>query len=398
MPKRYLLAIPLLLAAGVCIAETGRKSIPAAANGKSGLIQPSVLPGVVSTEPPMFKLGGFATLGVSQSNLKSGDYVIDSTMPKGVGRSNEWTESNNTRIAAHVTGNFTPQVSGIFQVDSEYRSNGTYEPEVEWLNVKYAFTSDVYMRVGRIALPTFIDSENHDVGYSYVWVNPPVDLYHQLSISSSDGLDVLYRSEIGEGSNSFKAIYGTSTHERPSSVSTSRDLWGIFDTFEYGQAAFHFSYQERRESTKNLVAGVSGPWTKNSDLSLGGSYDPGGWFVISEWIQRRSATKIGAMYMSGGYRIDKFTPYLLYSQNSSGSFPASTPAPSAAAIERAKRAQNTTSLGLRWDFMRNTDFKIQYDRVKLSANSNGYLVNVPQGMILYGSTFHVISAVVDFVF
>jgi hypothetical protein len=394
MPNRYLLAIPLIFAAISSFAEAeqnGNPVPPAAA-------LPSATAPAAISDQPMFKLGGFGTLGVSQSNLKSGDYVIDSAMPGGVGRSNEWSESNNTRGAVHVTGNFTPQISGIFQVDSEYRSDGTYKPEVEWLNVKYAFTPNVYVRVGRIALPTFIDSENHDVGYSYIWVNPPVDLYHQLSIFSSDGVDVLFRSEIGEVSNSFKAIYGTSSHERPGSVSTSKDLWGVFDTFEYEQALFHFSYQERREATKSLLTGVTGNWGKYSDLSVGASYDPGDWFVISEWVQRRSTTKIGAMYVSGGYRIDKFTPYILYSQNSSGSFLTYTPAPSAGAIERSKRSQSTVSLGLRWDFMRNTDFKIQYDQVKLSNNSNGYLINVPQGVTLYGSTFHVVSAVVDFVF
>ncbi|HLZ34191.1 MAG TPA: hypothetical protein VKP13_09240, partial [Nitrospira sp.] len=126
--------------------------------------------------------------------------------------------------------------------------------------------------------------------------------------------------------------------------------------------------------------------------------DPGDWFVISEWIQRRSTSKIGAMYVSGGYRINKFTPYLLYSQNSPGSFYSSSTPPTAAAIVRANRSQSTSSLGVRWDFMRNYDLKVQYDQVRLSDNSNGYLVNVPPNVTLYGSKFHVISAVVDFVF
>jgi len=36
--------------------------------------------------------------------------------------------------------------------------------------------------------------------------------------------------------------------------------------------------------------------------------------------------------------------------------------------------------------------------VKLSDNSNGFLANVPANVSLYGAKFHVISAVVDFVF
>jgi predicted porin len=346
----------------------------------------------------IFKFGGFATLGFSHSSMDQGDYVLDSSMPKGAGRSQDWSASNNTRGAVHVTADFTPQVSAIFQVDSEYRYDGSYRPEVEWFNVKYAFTPDAYVRLGRIALPTFMDSDNRDVGYSFVWVHPPVDLYHQLSIPSSDGVDAMYRSEIGEAVNIVRAISGTNKTERPTSISKSKEMWGLFDTLEYGAATFHVSYQQRRSSTENLLTGTSGAWTLNRDVSVGAGYDPGNWFVISEWIQRRSTTRINAMYVSGGYRINKFTPYLTYSQNSPGTFVPGVPPQSAAAVERANRAQSTTGVGLRWDFMRNYDFKIQYDEVKLSDSSNGYLINVPTGVTLYGSKFHVFSAVVDLVF
>ncbi len=380
MPKKYFFAIPFLFIAGISVAAE-QKADPSSA-----------------AEQPIYSFGGFGTLGISHSNLSQGDYVLDSSMPKGVGRSSDWWVGNNTRAAVHVTANFTPKISAILQIDSEYRTDGTYAPEVEWLNVKYAFTPNLYVRVGRIALPTFMDSENHDVGYSYVWVNPPVELYRQLSIPSSDGVDATYRFEIGEGGNTIKAIYGSNKHERPSSETASKNMWGLFDTFEYGPATFHISYLHRRTETTSYRTGLTGEWTQNSDLSVGASYDPGDWFAISEWMQRRSTTKIGAMYVSGGYRIDKFTPYLTYSQNSQGSFYAFSTPPTTAAIERANRSQRTTSLGVRWDFMRNYDLKVQYDQVTLGDNSNGYLVNVQPGVSLNGSKFHVISAVVDFVF
>jgi flagellar basal body rod protein FlgC len=48
--------------------------------------------------------------------------------------------------------------------------------------------------------------------------------------------------------------------------------------------------------------------------------------------------------------------------------------------------------------MNSADFKLQYDLVNPGANSNGYLINVPAGTVSYGTSFNVISAVVDFVF
>lgn len=391
MRKEHYLVFLFLFVTGTAGAD--QKSDPAAAKS-----DPPIPATEAMADQPIFKIGGFGTLGFTHSSLNSGDYVTDNTVPKGAGRSSDWSAGNNSRMAVHLNANFSPKVSALFQVDSEYHADGTYRPEVEWISLKYSFTPNVYLRAGRIVLPTFMDSENRDVGYSYTWVHPPVDLYHQLSIPSSDGVDGMYRSEIGDAVNTVKVIYGKNTVDRPNSVTTSRDMEGVFDTLEYGQVTLHAGYQERQSSTRNDLTGLTGAWTRNSDLSLGALYDPGDWFVMSEWIQRKSTYKAGAMYVSAGYRINKFTPYLTHSQNSPGSLLQNSPPPTASAVQFIERAQSTDSVGVRWDFMRNFDCKVQYDRVTLSDNSNGYLINVPANLVLYGTTFHVISTVVDFVF
>ena len=349
-------------------------------------------------DQPMFKIGGFGTLGASHSSQGLGDYVLDNTVPKGTGRSDYWSLGNDSRIGAQVTATFTPETSAVLQVISEYQADNSYRPSVEWFNVKYTFNPDAYLRLGRIALPTFLNSDSRKVGYSYPWIHPPVDLYRQLSITSSDGVDASYRLDLGEAGNMLKLIYGKNRNDRPTSVSLSEDMWGFFDTLEYGQTLLHLGYQERKSASKSRLTGLTGAWIKNSDLSLGASYDTGDWFALTEWIQRKSTTQINAMYLSGGLRINKFTPYLSYSQNSPASFLSGFPAPSVAAVQSAKRSQSTLSFGLRWDFMSNVDVKFQYDRVKLAHNSNGYLSNVQPGVILYGTSFHVLSLVADFVF
>ncbi len=350
------------------------------------------------SDMPIFTSGGFGSLGVSHSTMYYGDYTLDSTIPKGSSLSENWSTTNDTRIAGHMMAKFTPKVSAVLQIVAEYNAEGTYKPEVEWANVKYAFTPDSYIRVGRIAVPTFLESDNRDVGYTYVWIHPPIELYRQLAITHSDGVDAMYRFEVGEAVNTVKAIlYGENTLERSTSKSDSKDMWGIFDTVEYGPTTAHLSYQERLSASVSS-AGVTGEWIRNSDLSVGVQYDPGNWFAVSEWLQRKTTAKISAMYVSGGYRINKFTPYATYAQNSPGSFLPGFPPPSPNLIRLTNRAQNTVSLGVRWDFMKNTDFKFQYDQVQLSDSSNGFLANVPSGVTLHGSKFHVISAVVDFVF
>jgi hypothetical protein len=350
------------------------------------------------TDQPMFKLGGFGTLGVSHSNQNLGDYVIDSTVPTGAGRSSDWSTGNDTRLGVQMTASFTPQTSAVLQLISEYQATGSYQPVIEWANVKYAFSPSVYIRAGRIDLPTFLYSDNRKVGYSFPWIHPPTELYRQLAITSNDGIDAMYRFGIGEAENSIKIIYGQNILTRPTSVSTSKDIRGIFNTIEYGSATLRMGYQVRESSSLSQLTGVTGAWGQNNDLSLAASYDPGNWFVISEWIQHQATTKVVAMSFSSGFRINKFTPYMAYSQSGQASFLSGNPAPTAAAIQFSLKSQSTLSVGTRWDFMKNIDVKLQCDQVHLGNNSNGYLANVPANVTLYGATFYVTSAVVDFVF
>ncbi len=355
-------------------------------------------PDAQDSSQPMFRFGGFGTLGVSHSSENRGDYVLDRSALDGAGRSHDWATGNDSRLGIQVFADFAPRIKAIFQAETEYDSDGTYRPHVEWANVRYAFSPDLNVRAGRIGLPTFLNSENKDVGYSYPWIHPPVEVYRQLSISHSDGVDGSYRLHIGDASNIIKAVYGRNTSDFPHSTATSKNIWGIFDTFEYGATIFRAGYQARETSTQYQSTGVTTSWARNTDLSAGASYDPGGWFLTGEWVRRESNSRRQAMYVSSGIRIEKFTPYATYARDTQASFLSATPPPTATEIQFAKNSQSTVSLGTRWDFMKKADLKLQYDRVKLSADSNGHLINVPAGTILYGGTFHVFSVTVDFIF
>ena len=181
-------------------------------------------------------------------------------------------------------------------------------------------------------------------------------------------LHVNYRLQTGAVGHSIKVLYGRATiaSNDPPVLTTlsSKHLWGIFDTGDYGPTTFHVGYQERNTNSGYILTGLAGTWVKESDLSFGAQYDPGDWFAISEWIQRKSTYKNNAMYVSAGYRVKKFTPYLTYALSSQGSFLSGFPPPSPDGIRLANRAQSTASLGVRWDFRRDTDLKIQLDQGK----------------------------------
>jgi hypothetical protein len=350
-----------------------------------------------SPDHPMFSLAGFGTLGVLHSNLNEGDYVLESNMPNGVGRSNEWDTGSYGKLAVQLNASFSPKFSGQLQVISALESDRTYLPEIEWLNIKYAFSQDGYVRVGRIGWPTFFDSGNHDVGYSYPWAHPPSELYYLLPIQSGNGIDAMFRYGIGDARNTIKAIAGENTSNGQSVTFLSKNMLGIFDTVEYGNTTLRAGYQTRKTAIENNITGSLDSVSEHNNLSLGLIYDPGNWFLMSEWIQSRATYKANAIYVSVGSRIKKFTPFVIHSQNTPGSFtPGSTP--SGFQLQLANRAQSSDSLGIRWDFKKNFDLKFQYDQVTLSDQSNGFLENIPPGHTLYGSKFYLFSSVVDFLF
>ena len=394
MAYKFLFSVLVLVFANMSFAE-GDVKASSSVQSEHTVKVPEQTP--LPENKTLFKLVGFGTLGVLNSSQSSGDYVLDSFMPTGAGRSDTWDTNNYSRIAAQLSAQFTPKVSAQMQVISAYHSDGSYQPEVEWLNMKYAINNNTSLRLGRIELPTFLDSGNHDVGYSYVWAHLPTEIYHVLSIPNSDGIDASYRTQLGDGRHSFKALFGQNISDRPTSTTTSKDMWGIFDKVEYDQTTFNISYQKRNSSYQNNLTGISNGWYESYDISLGMDYDPGNWFFISEWIQSQTRYKNDAMYFSAGYRIKKFTPYFVHSQNSAGSYLSSS-TQNGSFVTRPIKSQRTESIGLRWDFMKNFDFKFQYDRVTLSDNSNGFLINVPTNVLLHGDTFYAVSAVVDFLF
>jgi hypothetical protein len=248
-------------------------------------------------------------------------------------------------------------------------------------------------------------------------------------------VDASYRVRIGEFTNTVQGIYGGSEPNLPSGGGTAKakDAWGVSYSGEYGAATAHITYHRTNltiDSYKPLFdafrqfgpegIAIADKYDLNnkhfSFIGLGGMYDPGGWFVTSEWGATDSNSALGkrrAWYASGGYRLGEFTPYLIYARAKADNlsdpgltvsalppFLAGTATGLNAALNSilsAKPVQDTISVGGRWDFMKDTDLKLQFDHTRIGAGSTGILKNTQPGFQL-GGKVNVFSATVDFVF
>jgi len=388
-----------------------------------------------ATAASMFSFSGFGTLGEVHSSEHRADFTSNSLKPNGAGFTRPWSMDVDTLIAGQMTATFTPELTAVVQIMSEQNYDNSYRPHVEWANVKYQITPDLSIRGGRIVLPVFLVSDFRKVGYSYSWVRPPVEVYSLVPVDDSDGVDVSYRVQSGEFTSSFQGTYGQTEPKLPTGGTVkAKDAWGVSYTGEYGAATVHATYHRANltlEPYRTLFDGfrqfgpegiaIADKYDSNSKpftfISLGAMYDPGDWFVISEWGESKSSSAIGkrvAWYASGGYRFGEFTPYVTYAwtkatHNTSdpgltlSSLPPPLLGPAAAlnaglnAVLQSLPVQNTISAGVRWDFAKNVDLKLQFNRIRLGPNSAGLLINV-QPNFQPGGTVNVFSATFDFVF
>ncbi len=334
---------------------------------------------------PFYAINGFGTLGMARSSERGADFVFDNLQPSGAGRSHEWSSDVDSRLGLQLTTNFTPQLSAVVQVVSEYRSDGTYTPIFNWANVKYAFTPDFSVRIGRIALASFLASDSRKIGFSNITARPPTEVYRLLALRDSDGIDAAYRSHIGDLSNSVTVLYGKRTVTNTRGIDVhSTGVAGIFDTLERGPLTLHAAYQVRDVDNQNPPLGRF--------MSLGASYDPGPWFASAEWVKAINFNATGlkiiraAAYVNGGVRMGNFAPYITVSELRPLT---ETPPPPV--------AQHTYAAGVRWDVARNVDLKLQWDQIRLGHNSFGTLQNVTPGM-RPGGHVNIASLLLDFIF
>jgi opacity protein-like surface antigen len=381
----------------------------------------------------MFAFSGFGTLGVVHSSEHAADFTSSIDKPNGAGYSHDWSPDVDSLIGAQVIAHFTPTLSAMLQVISEQTYDNTYTPHVEWANVKYELSPDASVRVGRTVLASFLVSDTRNVGYANPWVRPPVEVYSLVPIDSNDGIDASYRWHMGDLVQTFLGTYGaTSSKLPPGGNADARRQWNVSDTLEYGAATLRIAYSRATLTIGGLdtLLGAFGqfgpqgaaiesrydPYRKPVEfVGIGAMYNPRDWFVTAEWGTAQFHSVLGehtAWYVSGGYRVLQFTPYLTYgalksSSNTSdpglnlSALPPYLAGPAMGlnaalnAILGSIAVQNTTSAGVRWDFVKNVDLKLQYDHTRLGAGSPGTLINLQPGF-QSGGAVNIFSAAIDF--
>ncbi len=398
------------------------------------------------------KFSGFGTAALTYSNEPTADYVGSRFQPNGAGFTKRSSFAPDTKLGGQLSAHINDQWSGVIQVVAQHQYDNSYNPALEWANIKYQATPEWSFRVGRIASPTYLISDSRFVGYANPWAHVPTEVYSVLAITSNDGLDLTYRKAFGQANNTFQAYYGTSTAKLSGGKAESKPGWGLNDSLEIGSLTLRAGYTninlDLTVPTTGQIFGLIGLLANNaaagapdpdfvsaaaqanaltskyslkdmnlSAISIGANYDPGNWFLMGEIVAFKGDGFLSdstSWYGTAGYRIGSFTPYVTYASTKShidreGGVSLSGNAAALAGLSGATTgALNTTlnsfngsqqsaSVGVRWDAIRNVALKAQLEQVKLGSGSAGRFSN-PQAGFPYGGKVNLVTVSVDFVF
>jgi hypothetical protein len=329
---------------------------------------------------------GFGTLGGVYSAYNEADFIAAVSQLNGVGYSRRLSGTPDSDLGAQANFNLPGNLSGVVQVVSRYDADGNYKPSVEWANLKSDISPDLAVRIGRILLPTYEHADIRNVGYSLPWVRVPVEITYASTATHSDGIDVLYRLHTGAFTQDLQLQWGTAMLDLPGLAFTSnRARIAMFsDTLRYGDANIHVVYQQS-DTAQNIPGRLR-------LIGVGFAYEPGAWFVSgdSNYTQNSYFGDLLSWYASAGMRFGRFAPYAFYStmhQESVGT-----------SALTALGNQHTVAAGVRWDFAKNLDFKLQLEQITLdSLDDPASFANLQPGARV-GDRAHVISLALDFLF
>jgi surface antigen len=134
------------------------------------------------------------------------------------------------------------------------------------------------------------------------------------------------------------------------------------------------------------------PPLRQNLIGAGLTYDPSAYFLTADANYTKSSFLGSAVswYASGGARFGELTPYAFY---------ASTHANAVGSSGLTDLGnEHTVGAGLRWDFARNFDGKLQLERVTLvGVDDTAAFANI-QPDAHRGDKANVVSVAVDFVF
>jgi len=346
------------------------------------------------------RISGFGTLGLATSDQSQAALTRDLADEKGIS-SNSLPLSTDSRLGLQLDMIINSQWSATVQAVLKDRPAQTIEESLQWAFISYRPNANWQLRGGRVGLDMGLVSDQRNVGYSYLWVRPPIEFYGRLPLFQFNGGDATYSFSVDDTTFSIKAFAGEATPFYPSTPDYKINiapLWGgnlnirkedWHAQLSYVGTQLQSNHPGLAQLQSNILqiadfyadaASLSDQYrlkgTQNHFLSAGLAYDGDPWRAQAEFGRlfhgNGFVADVYMAYLSVGYRLGSVTPFIGYSSIWPSDHRHRVPSPLPVAELQAAAEQpfadsfsdqETITLGGRWDFYNNLALKLQYDLV-----------------------------------
>lgn len=300
--KNKFIVLPLALACASQFASAATSDAERIAKIEQEL---AVLKEAANTESlaDRMSVNGFFTGKIGVADNKAGYNGYD----------NDVDFAEGSKLGIQGTFLLTEQTKIVAQLVA--RGKDDWETEMEWAFLSHDFDNGFTGRVGRLRVPLYMYSDYLEVGYAQPWATPPSELYSIVPLTSFDGGDLIYETDLGEASLTLQASYGHASRDAGAAIGDVdyKNVAGASAQVGYEDWTFRTTYYQ----TTLDSAGTSTFFDKDKGYfaGVGLGYDNGELLVVSEFAvsdvnKMYSDTESG--YLTVGYRIGAFTPYATY--------------------------------------------------------------------------------------
>lgn len=354
-------------------------------------------------DPLMFN--GFLTNTITQTN-HSTPYI----------ETKEYTDNINyqsgTVLGIQMSKRLDPKVSfqAQFVARGAQPSDETpLSPSFDMLFIDYKFKPNINIKVGKLIPNTYLISKHLEVGSSYLWARPPVEVYETSYslLSRVSGLEALYQKNLGNYNLRVQPYMGrlnekltSRTTGTPATLNSDSLVGGGID-LENNWLRLHGSIM-LNDATMTDGDGSLMIMHNISHYSVGLQAELNRWIVIAEAASVNLGTanfdfspstqaQISALgqinikipeqtgyYATLAYQLERFTPYLTVATTSASyNQDQDQNAVVGAIINQFRQEQHSVSIGTRLDVTPSLALKAEYHQADPINETRGLFTQVP---------------------
>ncbi len=231
----------------------------------------------------MFSFSGFGTAGVTRTDTDAADYVPGGQV-YGATRRLDFKLTSNLGLQETVTP--TEWLSATVHGVAQQRFRDTLEPKIQWAFVKVKPLAGLSIRAGKMALPTFLNSDSRSIAFANNWIIAPNQVYAQAIFDSYKGADVAYQYSMNSSSVTVSALAGnTRTQLVAMATLYGHTLRGFNASWDYSLGTVRLGHIQTQVDA--FIAGrllVSQPYAFNG---IGAAFDHDNVVLQGEFIRQR---------------------------------------------------------------------------------------------------------------